>query len=64
VAILPGFGSLIAGKVRAGILQLIFLLLGFLLAITVIGAILGVPLMIAVWIWGIVTGVKAIQETA
>jgi len=64
VAILPGLGSLIAGKIRTGVLQLIFLLLGFLLTITVVGAILGIPLMIAIWVWSIVTGIKAIQEAA
>lgn len=63
VAILPGLGSLVAGKIKTGVLQLVFLLIGFLLTLTVIGAILGIPLMIAVWVWGIVTGVKAIQES-
>jgi TM2 domain-containing membrane protein YozV len=55
----PGIGSLIVGKIGIGIIQ--FLLYGFgaLLSITGIGAIIGVPICIVVWIWAIVTAAKA-----
>ena len=67
---IPGLGSLIGGKIKQGIWQLILVFggffLGVLLTITIIGAIIGVPLLIfaplAGWIWGIVTGVNLIKE--
>ena len=69
ILIMPGLGTLIAGKKREGIWQLILLfggfLLGLFLTITIIGALVGIPLMIggplAAWIWGIVSGVEIIQ---
>ncbi len=55
----PGVGSLVLGKVGQGIAQLILYILGVVLSFTVIGAIIGVPLCIAMWIWGIVTATSA-----
>ncbi len=62
--VLPGLGSLVAGKTRAGIWQLVLLFFGILLIMSLIGIIVGVPLIIASWIWGIVTGVKAIEAAS
>jgi TM2 domain-containing membrane protein YozV len=56
---IPGIGSLIVGKIGTGILQFILYCFGVILTITAIGAIIGVPLCIIVWIWSIVTAVKA-----
>jgi len=58
----PGIGSLMIGKVVQGIAQLMLYLLGILLSMTVIGAIIGVPLCIGVWIWAIVTAVNSPPE--
>jgi len=71
IILLPGLGSLIGGKTKEGSWQIILLLggaiLGILLTITIIGAIIGIPLLfgwpVAAWIWGIITGVRLIQET-
>lgn len=56
--ILPGVGTLIVGKVGSGIFQLVLFGMGVLLTFTFIGAIVGVPLCIAVWVWGLVSVVR------
>jgi hypothetical protein len=71
IIILPGLGSLIGGKIKPGIWQVILFLGGFFaglgLTLTIIGAFIGIPLMIiapvSAWIWGIITGVKLIKES-
>ena len=50
----PGVGSLVLGKVAQGILQIVLYFIGILLTVTAIGAIIGLPLMLGIWIWGIV----------
>lgn len=72
IIIIPGLGTLIGGRTKEGIWQLALLfgglILGILLSITIIGAIVGIPLMIAgplgAWIWGIVSGVRIIKESS
>lgn len=56
---LPGVGSLVIGKVGQGITQLILYWLGVLFTFTLIGAFLGIPLMLAAWIWGMVTAASS-----
>ncbi|MCF7866468.1 hypothetical protein K9L67_04895 [Candidatus Woesearchaeota archaeon] len=71
ILVVPGLGSLINNKIKEGVWQLVLffggLIIGFLLTITIIGAIIGVPLMViaplAGWIWSIVTGVQLVQES-
>ena len=63
ILILPGLGSLIGGRIGSGIVQLIFSLIGLVLTLTLIGAIIGIPLMIAMWIWALITGIQLIKET-
>jgi TM2 domain-containing membrane protein YozV len=55
----PGVGSLLIGKVGQGIAQILLYLLGVVLIFTFIGAIVGGPLCLGVWIWAIVTAVNA-----
>ncbi len=59
IIILPGLGTLIGRKTKTGIWQLILFGGGVALLIVVIG----IPMIIAAWIWGIVSGVKLIQES-
>lgn len=69
--IFPGLGSLIGDKVEIGIAQLTLFfgsfVIGMVLTITIIGAIIGIPLFIfgpiSAWIWGIVTGIQLIKES-
>jgi len=68
VLILPGLGSLIGRKIRAGVWQIFLFLAAAILAgvfiVTyqlLLAGLFGL-VMIAVWIWGIVTGVRLIQD--
>jgi len=58
ILILPGLGSLIGRKTTAGVWQLILFIVGLPLTLLLIG----IPMMIAGWIWGIVTGVQIVRE--
>jgi hypothetical protein len=70
VLVLPGLGTLVGGRIKEGVLQLVLVLggalIGIALILTVVGLPLGVFLLIcgpiAGWIWGIVSGVRLIQE--
>ena len=63
VLVLPGLGSIIAGKNNPGIYQLVLSLVAVVLDITIIGLIIGIPLGIAMWIWALVTGIRIVQES-
>jgi TM2 domain-containing membrane protein YozV len=58
----PGVGSIIIGKVGQGIAQIILYILGIIFSMTMVGVIIGLPLCIGVWIWGIVTAVGSPGE--
>lgn len=58
IFLLPGLGSLIGGKITAGLVQLILLIFGIPLSFIFIG----IPLVIASWIWALITGVQMVQE--
>ncbi len=70
--ILPDLGSIIGGKTSQGIWQIVLfvggLLIGFMLTLTIIGALIGIPLMviapIAAWIWALVTGIQIVKESS
>ena len=58
--VIPGLGSLIGGKTKPGVWQMILFLIG------AIGTyffynLFGIVVFVA-WIWGVVTGIKMIQE--
>lgn len=55
---LPGIGSLVGGRVKVGIWQIILGLIGDLLFYYWIG----IPIWAFAWIWGIVTGIQLIKE--
>ena len=56
--LLPGVGTVLVGKINPGITQIILTIVGFLLALTALGAIIGIPMILAAWIWGLVSVVK------
>ena len=62
IFILPGLGSMIAGDNRTGLKQMILLLIGVLLTITIISAIIGIPVIISAWAWSLVTAVKIVKK--
>jgi len=76
ILIMPGLGTLIGGKIREGIWQLVLLFGGILVGIilTAIFAstlklllVISIPITILgpviAWIWGIVSGVQLIKES-
>lgn len=63
IVIWPGLGSLVAGR-SEGWAQGFLTLLGVILTVTVLFALVGVPLIIGMWIWGIVSGIQAIQQAS
>jgi TM2 domain-containing membrane protein YozV len=63
VLLWPGLGSLVAGE-PVGWAQGFLNLLGLILVFTIIGIFIGVPLMIAMWIWGLVTGIQLVNRAS
>ena len=66
VLFIPGLGTLVAGKSKTGAWQLVLLVIGiifvsvaYVFETTVFY--LGVPIAIAAWIWGLVTGISLLQ---
>ena len=55
----PGIGTIIVGKPVSGVVQFILYAIAVGLVATGIGAIIGIPLGICVWIWAIVSAVTA-----
>ena len=62
IFILPGLGSLIGGRYIAGIFQLVLIIISFILDLTIIGLVIGIPLGAIVWIWALVTGISMIMR--
>jgi TM2 domain-containing membrane protein YozV len=56
---LPGVGSFFVGKPGQGIVQIVLYFIGIVLSFTVFLAIIGVPLCIGVWIWGVITATSS-----
>lgn len=71
ILILPGLGSIIGGRIKTGIWQIVLIVVAILLCLVGIPLsliLIGIPLIVlgcllgfAVWIWGIVTGIQMIQ---
>jgi len=62
ILIIPGLGSIVGRRNKVGALQLILSIIGIILTMTGTGAITGIPVYLATWIWGILTGVSMLQE--
>ncbi len=76
--LLPGLGSIIAGRIKSGIWQLalhiggivmvvtgvIFMVTIFLFAVGIPLLILGFISIITAWIWALVTGIQLVQEAS
>ncbi|MDI3474232.1 MAG: hypothetical protein PWQ28_92 [Candidatus Woesearchaeota archaeon] len=59
---IPGIGSLVAEKKNEGTWQLILLIIGALVSLTVAGAVIGIPLVIIAWIWSVLTAIKLVKQ--
>ena len=58
--LLPGLGTIIGGRTRVGIIQLVLVLV----SIPLMPIIVGILLMTGVWIWALVTSIQLIQESS
>lgn len=63
--IVPGVGSFVVGAAGQGIGQILIWAIGLLLTVTTlgIGGVIGIPMMLGAWIWGIVTASGAQAQT-
>jgi len=57
--IIPGTGSLIAGRTSQGVVQLVLWVISFPLMFVLIGF----PMLLAVWIWSLVSGIQILEES-
>jgi len=57
--IIPGSGSLIAGRTSQGVVQLVLWVVSFPLMFVLIGF----PMLLAVWIWSLVSGIQILEES-
>lgn len=57
--ILPGVGSLVAGRTSQGVLQLVLWVVSFPLCLVLIGF----PMLLAVWVWSLVSGIQILEES-
>ena len=60
----PGFGTFFIGRPGAAILQIALSVTGVIFTLTAIGAIIGIPMCIAAWIWALVTVTNSNQVSA
>ncbi|MBD3209491.1 hypothetical protein GF367_03660 [Candidatus Woesearchaeota archaeon] len=58
VLVLPGLGSIIGGKMKEGIIQLVLTVV----SIPLMFILIGFPLALGMWIWALVTGIQILKE--
>ncbi len=51
----PGIGTLMVGKIGSGITQIVLLIVTVILAFTIVGLIVALPLGLIVWVWSLVS---------
>lgn len=52
---IPGVGTILVGKIFVGVIQILLYMAAHALTWTVIGALIGVPLIVIIWIWGLIS---------
>ena len=62
--IFPGVGTIILGKYDIGIIQLVLSLVGLFFLINSVGIMIGIPFLLAIWIWALVVSIKALKNPA
>ena len=58
VLVFPGVGTIIGGDTRTGVWQLV----AFIVSIPLVLVLIGIPLMLAVWVWALISSIKQIQS--
>jgi TM2 domain-containing membrane protein YozV len=57
--VIPGSGSLVAGRVGVGLTQLFLWIIGIPLCLVLIGF----PILLSAWIWSLVTGIHILEDS-
>ncbi|HEY2748838.1 MAG TPA: hypothetical protein VGL86_29660 [Polyangia bacterium] len=57
--LIPGVGSLVAGRTSQGVVQLVLWVVSFPLCLVLIGF----PMLLATWIWSLVSGIQILEES-
>lgn len=58
----PGAGHIYLGDTGTGLTILILYIVGYLINFTIVGMIIGIPLIIAMWLWGLIGAIKRCDE--
>ena len=58
VMLFPGLGSIIGGRTSTGVIQIILGIVGWI----TVWFLIGLPILIVVWIWALITGIDMVQE--
>jgi TM2 domain-containing membrane protein YozV len=58
VLLFPGLGTIIAGRTKQGVWQIVLLGAGIILSLVYIG----MALIVAAWIWGLVSSIQILQK--
>ena len=58
VLVLPGLGTLIAGRTKTGVQQIVLAVVSIPLMLVLIGF----PMMLGAWVWGLVSGIEIVQN--
>jgi len=59
----PGLGTIIGGNVGIGLIQMAFHLFGVFCILTIIGAIIGVPLVVTMWVWALISSIIQLSRS-
>ena len=51
----PGVGTLVVGKIIQGIIQIVLIIIAIILNVTVVFAIIGIPLGLGTYVWALVS---------
>jgi TM2 domain-containing membrane protein YozV len=57
--IIPGSGSLVAGRIGVGLTQLLL----WVIALPLCFVLIGFPMLLAAWIWSLVTGIHILEDS-
>jgi len=60
--VFPGLGHIYTGAKGTGILIIVLSIFGFFLIFTFFGAIVGIPLVIAMWLWGLIGSINRCEK--
>ncbi len=58
VLVLPGLGTIVWGDTKKGVTQLVLFIIGIPLSLILIG----IPLLIGVWIWALISSIDKVKQ--